>query len=47
MEMCQGAEISVAMGNADPMLKAVADHVTDDVDQDGLLKALIKLGYLD
>lgn len=47
MEMCQGAEISVAMGNADPKLKAIVDHVTDDVDQDGLLKALIKLGYLD
>jgi hypothetical protein len=47
MEMLQGAEISIAMGNADPKLKAIADHVTDDVDQDGLLNALIKIGYLD
>ena len=45
--MLQGATISVAMGNADPKLKAIADHITDDVDQDGLWKALIKLGYFE
>lgn len=47
MEMLQGATISVAMGNADPKLKAIADHITDDVDQDGLWKALVKLGYFE
>ena len=46
IEMLQGAEISVAMGNSDPKLKTIADHVTDDVDQDGVYNALVKLGYL-
>ena len=32
--------ISVAMGNAKPEVKQIADHVTDDIDQDGLYQAL-------
>lgn len=47
IEMLQGAEISIAMGNSDPKLKTIADHITDDVDQDGVYKALVKLGYLE
>ena len=46
MEMLNGAKISVAMGNADPKLKAIADYVTDDVDQDGIYNILVKLGYI-
>ena len=32
--------ISVAMGNAKPEVKQIGDHVTDDIDQDGLYQAL-------
>ncbi len=34
------------MGNAVPELKAVADHITDDIDADGVLNALRNLGVL-
>ena len=40
MDMLQFAGIGVAMGNADDYVKAVADFVTDDIDDDGLEKAL-------
>ncbi len=43
MEMIQAAGIGVAMGNADPKLKAVADYVTDDLADDGVATALEKL----
>ena len=46
IEMLKGSEISVAMGNADPMLKDIAMMITDDVDQDGIYNALLKLGYI-
>ena len=38
-EMLAETAVSIAMGNADSGLKAVADFVTDDVDKDGLWKA--------
>lgn len=38
MLKCTG--IGVAMGNANPEVKAIADYVTDDVDNDGVWKAL-------
>lgn len=37
---------SVAMGNARPQLKAVADYITDDNDKGGILHACIHLGLL-
>lgn len=37
--MLEHSGISVAMGNGGPEIRAVADHVTDDVDRDGLWKA--------
>lgn len=40
IEMLNAAGIGVAMGNANEALKAVADYVTDDVDNDGILNAL-------
>lgn len=46
MEMLKGAQISVAMGNADPKLKEIAQYVTDDVDKDGIYNILVKLGYI-
>lgn len=37
---------SVAMGNARPELKAVADYITDDNDRGGILHACLHLGLL-
>ena len=45
-EMLRAATYGVAMGNADGRCKAVADYVTDDVDKDGLLNALIHFGLI-
>lgn len=39
-EMLRFAGIGVAMGNADPDTKAVADYVTASVEEDGIEKAL-------
>lgn len=43
MEIVRAAGIGIAMGNAVPELKAVADHVTDDVSRDGIWKACEEL----
>lgn len=40
MQMLNHVAISVAMGNANDEVKAIADYVTDDVEHDGILKAL-------
>lgn len=40
VEMLSFAGISIAMGNARPEAKAVADYVTDDIDNDGWAKAI-------
>lgn len=40
MGMLQLAAIGVAMGNAEDTVKAIADYVTDDIDEDGLANAL-------
>lgn len=42
MEMIEAAGIGVAMGNADPRLKEVADYITDSVSDDGVATALEK-----
>ena len=34
------------MGNANDEVKAIADYVTDDVDNDGITKALRHFGLL-
>lgn len=44
--MVEFAGVGVAMGNACEALKAVADHVTDRVDLDGLAKAFAKFGLI-
>ena len=46
VDMLRNTGFSVAMGNAVPEVKAVADHVTDDVDANGVLNALLALGVL-
>lgn len=44
MEMLAGTAVSIAMGNADSGLKAIADFVTADVDRDGLWAAFKWIG---
>ena len=38
--MLETAGIAVAMGNAHPAIKAIADYVTDDCDHDGAARAI-------
>lgn len=40
IQMLEHVAIAVAMGNADDEVKKIADYVTDDVDHDGIMKAL-------
>ena len=40
LDMLRFAGIGVAMGNADESVKAVADYITADIDDDGIEKAL-------
>ena len=44
--MLRFAGIGVAMGNANDEVKAMADYVTDDVDHDGIMNALLHFGIL-
>ena len=46
IDMLRYAEIAVAMGNSVGPLKALADHVTDPIDQDGLWNGFHKLGLI-
>lgn len=39
-EMIMRAGLGICMGNGTPEAKAVADYVTDDIDKDGIRKAL-------
>lgn len=45
-EMIRECGIGIAMGNADPKVKAVADYVTDDVDHDGIANAFRHFGLI-
>lgn len=45
-EMMNFTGFSVAMGNATEQIKKVADHVTDDVDKDGIYNAFVHLGLI-
>lgn len=44
--MLEAVGISVAMGNAPENVKQYADYVTDDIDEDGLYKAMKHLGLI-
>lgn len=46
IEMLSSVTHSVAMGNAKQEVKAVADYITDDVNHDGILNGLKKVGLL-
>lgn len=47
LSMIQHVPYGVAMGNACDELKAIANYVTDDVDHDGIAKALYHFGLID
>lgn len=47
IEMLDYIPNSVAMGNASELAKKHATFVTDDIKNDGLYKALVKLGFID
>lgn len=47
IEMLEHTAIGVAMGNAGDNVKSIADYVTDDPDNDGILKALEHFGVLE
>lgn len=46
IEMLEYVEIGVAMGNAKPEVKRVADDVTDDCEADGLANSFEKYGLI-
>lgn len=46
LEMIKFANIGVAMGNASDDVKALADLVTTDIDDDGIYNAFVKLGLI-
>ncbi|MGQ3478080.1 Cof-type HAD-IIB family hydrolase [Paenibacillus sp. TY11] len=45
-EMIEYCELGIAMGNAKPGLKAMADEITDAVDEDGLFHSFKKHGLI-
>lgn len=46
IDMLRFAGIGVALGNAKENVKAYADYVTTDIDEDGIYKALVHFGIL-
>ena len=46
LSMFELCHYNVAMGNGGPEIKAAADYITDDVDEDGLYKAFVHLGFV-
>lgn len=46
LDMLAGVGLGVAMGNATPTVKAVADHITDHHNADGIAKALSHFGLI-
>ncbi|AEW76829.1 Cof-type HAD-IIB family hydrolase [Aggregatibacter actinomycetemcomitans] len=47
LEMLSRVGVGVAMGNGHEKLKAIADHVADPIDQDGIYRFLVKAGLID
>lgn len=45
--MLEYCKVGVAMGSGGDEIKAMADYVTDDVDQDGLYNAFVHFGLID
>ncbi|MBE2894611.1 Cof-type HAD-IIB family hydrolase [Spirabiliibacterium falconis] len=46
IEMISAVGFGVAMGNAHPALKAKADYICDNIEQDGIKTALLHLGLI-
>lgn len=46
LSMFEKAQFSIAMGNAVPQLKEIADYVTADSDKDGIYLACKKFGWI-
>ena len=46
LDMFDAVQTAVAMGNAAPRIQAVADYVTADIDDDGIYRALTRLGLI-
>ena len=46
MEMLQTVGFGVAMGNAVPEIKAIADYVCPPINEDGIYRGLVDLGIL-
>ncbi|WP_233164540.1 Cof-type HAD-IIB family hydrolase [Pedobacter sp. ASV28] len=46
IDMLRHVKMGIAMGNANPEVKIIADHITDDVDSDGIWNALKHFGVL-
>ncbi|MBY4797708.1 Cof-type HAD-IIB family hydrolase [Collinsella sp. AGMB00827] len=46
LAMLAAVEVPVAMGNALPQVKAIADHITDPVQEDGVVSALEHFGLI-
>ena len=44
--MIEAVGTAIVMGNGEESLKQMADYVTDDIDDDGVYNALIRLGVL-
>ena len=47
IEMLRYAGCGIAMGGSSPEVQAAADYITDNVDNDGILKALVRFGVLE
>ncbi|MNC81028.1 putative bifunctional phosphatase/peptidyl-prolyl cis-trans isomerase [compost metagenome] len=46
VEMLEFCKLGIAMGNAKPGLKEIADDITDDLENDGLYKSFVKHGLI-
>ena len=46
VEMFKHASVSVAMGQGNPKLKAIASYVTTPIDEDGIYQACVHLGLI-
>ncbi|MDR1378996.1 MAG: Cof-type HAD-IIB family hydrolase [Synergistaceae bacterium] len=46
MDMIQNASLGIAVGGAKPELKAVADFITQDIDEGGIFSAFCDLGLI-
>ena len=46
-EMLKAVGLGVAMGNAEPEIKAIADYVCPAIDDDGIYRGLVDLGVIE